>query len=104
MENETKTKIDGMRNNFTQIKMKMKELEKEKQKLHDENLNLRQEVMFYRSLHTTHRNSVVHNLHIKQINGEKFWVDPINDPREYLLTLDEDDEVKQWLKPAKCER
>ena len=104
METETKTNIDGMRKDFTQIKMKMKELETETQKLHDENLNLKKEIMFYRSLHTTHRNSVVLNLHIKQINGEKFWVDPINDPREYLLTLDEDDEVKQWLEPVKCER
>ena len=104
METETKTNIDGMRKNFTQIKMKMKELETETQKLHHENLNLKKEIMFYSSLHTTHRNSVVLNLHIKQINGEKFWVDPINDPREYLLTLDEDDEVKQWLEPVKCER
>jgi len=101
MENETKTNIDGMRGGF---KMKMKELKKETQKLHDENLNLKKEVMFYRSLLTTHRNSVVLNLHIKQINGENSWVDPISDSREYLLTLDEDDEVKQWLEPVKCER
>ena len=86
------------------IKMKLKELEKETRKLHDENLNLKKEVILYRSLHTTHRNSVVFNLHIKQMNGEKCWVDPISDSREYLLTLDEDDEVKQWLKPVKCER
>ena len=104
MENETKTNIDAMRRSFTQIKMKMKELEKETQKLNDENLNLKKELRFYRSLLTTHRNSVVFNLHIKQINGENFWVDPIMDPREYLLTLDQDDEVKEWLKPVKCER
>jgi hypothetical protein len=104
MENETKTNIDGMRKNFTQIKMIIKGLEIEKYNLRDENLILKKEVMLYKSLFTTHRNSVVLNLHIKKINGEKFWVDPINDPIGYLQTLDLDDEVKQWLEPVKCER
>jgi hypothetical protein len=82
----------------------LKLLETETCKLHEENLDLKQEVMFYKSLFITHKNSVVYNLHIKTINGEHFWVDPIRDPRSYLVTLDQDDEVKEWLEPIKCER
>jgi hypothetical protein len=101
---DTETGINEMRKNFSQIKMKIKKIETETENLHDENLILKKEVMFYKTLLTTRRNSVVFNLHVKKINGEKIWVDPISDSREFLLTLDPDDEVKQWLKPAKCER
>ena len=99
-----KTNIDEMRMNFRHIKGKMNLLEKETCKLHEENLDLKKEVMFYKSLFITHRNSAVFNLHVKTIHGQNFWVDPIRDSREYLITLDDDDEVRRWLEPVKCER
>jgi len=64
----------------------------------------KKQVEFYKSLFITHRNSVVHNLTIKQRNCKKVWIDPINDNREKILDLDMDDDVNEWLKPTKCER
>ena len=66
--------------------------------------NLKKELKFYKSLFNTHRNSVVHNLTIKKRKCKKVWIDPINDNREKILDLDMDDDVKEWLKPTKCER
>ena len=65
---------------------------------------LKKELEFYKSLFITHRNSVVHNLTIKKRKCKKVWIDPINDNREKILDLDMDDDVKEWLKPTKCER
>jgi len=66
--------------------------------------NLKKELKFYKSLFNTHGNSVVHNLTIKKRKCKKVWIDPINDNREKILDLDMDDDVKEWLKPTKCER
>ena len=65
---------------------------------------LKEELEFYKSIFRTHNHSVIFNLTIKEKNGEKVWVDHIRDSREYLLTLDQDEEVKEWLKPIKPSR
>ena len=65
---------------------------------------LESELEFYKSIFKTHINSCVFQLHIKTINGEKVWVDPIRCDRSFLLTLDKDEEVDEWLRPVKCER
>ena len=79
-------------------------LENEIKILKNEKDILKKELEFYKSLFITHRNSVVHNLTIKKRKCKKVWIDPINDNREKILDLDMDDDVKEWLKPTKCER
>ena len=65
---------------------------------------LEEELKFYKSIFTTHRNSAVFNLRIKTINGEKIWIDKIKISTEYNLlnSLDEDDEVREWKTPVRC--
>ena len=41
--------------------------------------------------------SMVGNMYIKQKQGNKVWIDKIKVTTEELLTLDRDDDVKQWL-------
>lgn len=82
-------KIDNMKT-YSDIKKKLNDTENE--------LN------FYKSLFKSHRNSVIFNLSIKKINNKPVWVDHIRDNHEYLLSLDSDDEIKEWLKPVRCER
>ena len=65
---------------------------------------VKKELEFYKSLFKTHHNSVVYNLSIKKKNGENVWVDPIMDKREYLESLDKDEEVLSWLEPIKPSR
>ena len=79
------------------LESKMKELRLERDMY-------KKQVVFYKSLFKTHRNSVVYNLTIKKRKNKKVWIDPINDHREKLLELDMDDDIKEWLKPIKCER
>tara|TARA_B100001175_G_C19046682_1_gene419993 strand:- start:165 stop:431 length:267 start_codon:yes stop_codon:yes gene_type:complete len=79
-------------------------LEQEKNKLKNENLKLNSELELYKSLFNSHRNSVVYNLKIKKKNGKNVWIDRIRDSHEKILELDMDNEVKEWLKPVKCER
>ena len=79
-------------------------LEREKDELKNENTELKSELQFYKSLFKTHRNSVVYNLKIKKKRGKKVWIDHIRENREKILELDMDDEVKEWLKPIKCEK
>jgi len=69
----------------------------------DEIITLKKELHFYQSLFKTHYNSAVFNLSVKTINGEKVWVDRINEHLKIHL-LDKDEEVEEWLKPVKCER
>ena len=40
---------------------------------------------------------MVGNMYIKQKQGNKVWIDKIKVTTEELLTLDRDDDVKQWL-------
>ena len=41
--------------------------------------------------------SMVGNMYIKKKQGNKVWIDKIKVTAEELLTLDRDDDVKQWL-------
>lgn len=65
---------------------------------------VKKELEFYKSLFKSHHNSVVFNLSIKKKNGKNVWVDHINDKREYIETLDKDEEVISWLVPVKPSR
>lgn len=65
---------------------------------------VKEELEFYKSIFKSHYNSVIFNLTIKKKNGKNVWVDPIMDNREYLRTLDKDEQVKEWLKPIKPSR
>lgn len=104
MENEIMKNINGMRNNFSEIKKRMKLLEKGLDDLNEENENLKNELDFYKQLFISHPNSAVFNLYGKTKKGKKVWVDPIRDSREYLESLDPDDEINEWLEPVKCEK
>jgi len=66
--------------------------------------NLREELDFYKSIFKSHINSAIFNLRIKKINGENVWYDTVMDRTKILYLLDEDDEVKEWKKPIRCER
>jgi len=104
MENEIMDNINGMRHNFSEIKKRMKLLEKGMDDLNEENEYLKNELNFYKQLFISHPNSAVFNLYQKTKNDKKVWVDPIRDTIEYLESLDQDDEIKKWLEPVKCEK
>ena len=74
--------------------------------LYKKNLLLKEELEFYKSIFKTHGNSAVFNLRIKTINNKKLWVDKVRDRSDYyfILSLDQDDETREWLEPVKCER
>lgn len=63
-----------------------------------------EELELYKSIFKTHRNSAVFNLKIKKKDNKPVWVDRIHADRNYLLSLDTDDEILEWLKPVRCER
>ena len=65
---------------------------------------LNNKIDFYKSIFKTHSNSVILNMSIKKRNGKPVWVDHVRDNREYLLSLDSDKDIIEWLKPIKCER
>ena len=75
-------------------------------KMCKENIQLKEDLEFYKSIFTTHSNSAVFNLKIKTINGERIWVDKVKIHSQYELlnSLDKDDDVLEWLKPIRCER
>lgn len=64
----------------------------------------REELELYKSIFKTHRNSAIFNLKIKKKNNKPVWVDRIHVDRNYLLSLDTDNEIIEWLKPVRCER
>ena len=73
-------------------------------KLKNQNYILNQDIKFYKSIFKNHFNSVVYNLRIKYKNGERVWIDKLKfNPYEYN-DYDEDEELKEWIKPIKCER
>lgn len=73
-------------------------------KMDSENIEeLKKELEFHKSVFKTHNNSCIFNLHIKAINGEKVWIDRVREAHKFHL-LDIDDEIKEWMKPIKCER
>lgn len=65
---------------------------------------LREELEFYKSVFKSHRNSLISQVKIKTLNGEKIWIDHIRDDKNLIESLDRDSEVEEWLKPIKCER
>ena len=71
--------------------------------LKKENETLKDDLNFYKSVHISHPNSAICNLYIKKKNKKKIWIDKIV---QYwsLNELNEDPEVKEWLKPIRCER
>jgi|TARA_B110000503_G_scaffold29971_1_gene48399 endo-beta-N-acetylglucosaminidase D len=64
---------------------------------------LESDVKFYKSI-LEMRNSCIFNLHEKTKKGERVWIDIINAETKELLELDMDDEIKEWLKPVRCEK
>ena len=82
------------------------ELNEEYNQLENEKNKIQKELEFYQSIFKTHINSAIFNLRIKTINGEKIWIDKIKIYTDYdlLNKLDEDEEVKEWKKPIRCER
>ena len=62
------------------------------------------ELEFYKSIFKTHRNSVVYNLYIKYKDKQRLWIDKIRTDYYELKQLDEDEDIKEWLKPVRCER
>ncbi len=80
-------------------------------KLNEENNKLREELNstkddldFYKSIFKTHSNSVLFNLFIKYKNGKRLWIDKIRTGYHELNKLDIDEDIKNWLKPVRCER
>ena len=57
----------------------------------------------YKSIFKSHPTSAVFNLYIKKKNGKRIWIDK-NVQYWELHELDDDPEVKEWLKPIPCER
>jgi hypothetical protein len=72
--------------------------------LEEEIEELKEELELYKSLFKSHRNSVIFNLTIKKKTGKSVWVDHVRDDREYLLSLDRDSDVEEWLKPVRPSR
>ena len=64
---------------------------------------LESDVKFYKSI-LEMRNSCIFNLHEKTKKGERVWIDIIYAETKELLELDMDDEIKEWLKPVRCEK
>jgi predicted RNase H-like nuclease (RuvC/YqgF family) len=79
-------------------------LNEENDKLQNELDETKDELEFYKSIFKTHRNSVVFNLYIKYKDKQRLWIDKIRTDNYYLKQLDEDDDIKEWLKPIRCER
>jgi len=80
-------------------------------KLNEENNHLQKELdstkgelEFYKSIFKTHRNSVVYNLYIKYKDKQRLWIDKIRTDYYELKQLDEDEDIKEWLKPVRYER
>ena len=80
------------------------ELNEENNRLQDELDEKNDELKFYKSIFKTHRNSVVYNLYIKYKDKQRLWIDKIRTDYYDLKQLDEDEDIKEWLKPVRCER
>lgn len=68
--------------------------------------DLEKELEFHKLIFKIKGNSAVFNLRIKTINGQKIWIDKIRDrfDRNLILSLDQDNETREWLEPVRCER
>tara|TARA_A100001015_G_scaffold166327_1_gene184874 strand:+ start:1491 stop:1814 length:324 start_codon:yes stop_codon:yes gene_type:complete len=80
------------------------QLQEELDTKNDELKYTKGELEFYKSIFKTHRNSVVYNLYIKYKDKQRIWIDKIRTDYYELKQLDEDEDIKEWLKPVKCER
>ena len=96
MEAKIKENLDFLKNELNSLRNGVNALKKE-------NLNLKNDLDFYKSVFQSHPNSAIFNLHIKKKNGEIIWIDK-NTQYWSLHELDDDPEVKEWLKPVRCER
>jgi len=81
----------------------LKEVLMEKEELRLKNIELEKDLEFYKSI-LEMRNSCIFNLHEKTKKGERVWIDIIYAETKELLELDMDDEIKEWLKPVRCEK
>ena len=79
-------------------------LNEENDRLQNELDSTKSDLEFYKSIFKTHRNSVVFNLYIKYKDKKRLWIDKIRTDNYYLKQLDEDEDIKEWLKPIRCER
>ena len=79
---------------------------KENNELQEKNNELKRELEFYKSIFKTHGNSAVFNLRIKKRYGKRIWVDKVLDRSniQLLNSLEQDEEVRLWLQPIRCER
>ena len=79
-------------------KVDMTSPEENNKKLQEENKRLQEELTFYKSI-SNFPNSLVGNMFVKYINGEKVWVDrqKISHNKELLHKLDVDNDVLQWI-------
>ncbi len=70
----------------------------ETKRLQEEIKRLQEELTFYKSI-SNFPNSLVGNMFVKYINGEKVWVDRqnISHNKELLHKLDVDNDVLQWI-------
>ena len=75
-------------------------------KICKENIQLKEDLEFYKSIFQKQSNSAIVNLRNKTINGKRIWVDKVKIYTDYELlnSLDKDEEVIEWLKPIRCER
>ena len=91
-------------NQLTKEKTKeTKELNSELESVKQENIKIKSELEFYKSIFKTHGNSAIYNLKIKKIKGKDIWIDRVREWEKFPL-LDKDEEVIEWLKPIRCER
>ena len=81
----------------------IKELKSELELVKQENIKIKSELEFYKSIFKTHGNSAIYNLKIKKIKGKDIWIDRVREWEKFPL-LDKDEEVIEWLKPIRCER
>ena len=96
MEAKIKENLDFLKNNFIKIKGKISIIENEVERLEKENMDLKNDLEFYKSIFKTHPNSAIFNLHIKKKNGERVWIDK-NTQYWSLHELDDDPEVKDAI-------
>ena len=92
--------------NFPFLIRNLPENKKNEFKLIKKNYKLEKELEFYKSVFKTHGDSAIFNLRIKKKNNKKIWVDKVRESskKNFILSLDQDNETREWLKPVKCER
>ena len=95
--------LNKEKNKETKETKETKELKSELEIVKQENIKIKSELEFYKSIFKTHGNSAIYNLKIKKIKGKDIWIDRVREWEKFPL-LDKDEEVIEWLKPIRCER